>query len=490
MVTALYDFPTRRTTIPFPAITDNSSIPVWSSDSKTFIINNASPLGSNWEKRDIEEHRISGLDSNMFWVEPDSGKIEEVFANMPVDSDRPLYWRSDGSILLRVGATTVAEFVHIEGEWKEASRFEIPIKNLYRNTPLASNGAVIVGSYEASAIPPRLFIFERATGMVKSANLNPQLNHATLAPIDAVDWVTSDGMQVRGLLLKPVGYVQGTRYPLVIQTKGNNGSFLCDSGTDHDPAFSPQPIANNGMMYLIRTFPPTYNPEDEEARFSKEYPGRIGEAVYEMGIWESAIESLDKKGLIDPTKVGIMGFSRSGWQVEFDLAQSKVRYAAATAADNIQYSFGEYSLSSLRWDSSAEEDMYGGSPFGKSLAAWLAYSVSFNLPKFHTPLLMETNGYGVHDDAPGRIPFHIAFATEVFAGLNKLKKPVEWYYYPNEEHQPDHPRARLASLERNLDWYLFWLRDYEDPDPVKREQYDRWRHLRELQREDSLSRKK
>ena len=38
---------------------------------------------------------------------------------------------------------------------------------------------------------------------------------------------------------------------------------------------------------------------------------------------------------------------------------------------------------------------------------------------------------------------------------------------------------RLASMERNLDWFRFWLQGYEDPRADKQEQYARWRGLKE-----------
>jgi hypothetical protein len=30
-----------------------------------------------------------------------------------------------------------------------------------------------------------------------------------------------------------------------------------------------------------------------------------------------------------------------------------------------------------------------------------------------------------------------------------------------------------------VDWFNFWLRDNDDPDPAKAEQYKRWRKLRQ-----------
>ena len=39
----------------------------------------------------------------------------------------------------------------------------------------------------------------------------------------------------------------------------------------------------------------------------------------------------------------------------------------------------------------------------------------------------------------------------------------------------------MISQQGNVDWFCFWLEDEEDPDPIKAEQYKRWRELRGLQ---------
>jgi hypothetical protein len=46
-------------------------------------------------------------------------------------------------------------------------------------------------------------------------------------------------------------------------------------------------------------------------------------------------------------------------------------------------------------------------------------------------------------------------------------------------------RGRLESvrlteplLVRNIDWFRFWLQGYEDPNPVKKQQYAHWREMR------------
>jgi hypothetical protein len=39
----------------------------------------------------------------------------------------------------------------------------------------------------------------------------------------------------------------------------------------------------------------------------------------------------------------------------------------------------------------------------------------------------------------------------------------------------------LASEQGDVDWFDFWLRGHEDPDPAKAEQYARWREMRKQQ---------
>jgi hypothetical protein len=63
------------------------------------------------------------------------------------------------------------------------------------------------------------------------------------------------------------------------------------------------------------------------------------------------------------------------------------------------------------------------------------------------------------------------------------------FIYPDERHEKNQPKHRYSIYVRNVDWFNFWLRDKEDPDPAKAEQYKRWHELRKLQG-DKRGRKK
>lgn len=45
----------------------------------------------------------------------------------------------------------------------------------------------------------------------------------------------------------------------------------------------------------------------------------------------------------------------------------------------------------------------------------------------------------------------------------------------------------MTSQQGNVDWFTFWLKGEEDPNPAKAEQYKRWRELRNLQADGQKS---
>jgi dipeptidyl aminopeptidase/acylaminoacyl peptidase len=482
IITVVHDLLNGRTTVPIRSGYAGTAA-FWSEDSKGFAMTAPAPIDSVWEKRDIEEKRIAGLDANLYWINVETGEIEEIMARVPFHHQPPLAWTPAGDLVIKTYDKTISTFHHEKTSWTKIASVTLPFTRPYPFSQLTSDGKIVAGVYETAVVPPNLYTLELKTGRTEIiTNLNPQLANATLAKANPVQWYTSDGMEIHGLLFMPTDYELGHRYPLVIQTKGqqDNSSFVCDSGVNHDPAFAPQPLANSGMMYLIRTVPEDYDQEKEIAhRQTSKYPNGIAEAVQQMDIWESGIQSLSAKGLIDPSRVGMIGFSRTGWYVEFMLAHSSFHFAAASVADNVEYSLGEYWL--LHDASAGYDDIYGGPPYGPALENWIKYSISFNLDKVHTPLLMELMGHGVSNDIPGQIPPSLAAKYETLVGLNKLKRPAELYFFPNQGHMPDAPEARLESLQQNIDWFRFWLQGYEDPDPVKASQYGRWRLLRKEQ---------
>jgi dipeptidyl aminopeptidase/acylaminoacyl peptidase len=484
-IMVLYDVDKGSTKLAFKTVLDYSK-PVWSSDSHSFFLNAHSPVGSHWEAEDIRDHLISATDANMFKIDVDSGEMSEVLRHVIRVNyhDGPLFVLPEGDVIARIAGAGVVRLHQVGDAWREVARFAVPQKTEDRFYFMVSNGTEIIGVHEDVTTPENLFVYKEGQKQIRYVtDINAQLRGVRFASVDTVHWTTSDGLNATGLLFIPPDYVPGERYPLVIQTKGDSGWFTCDSGMNHQPSFAAQPLATSGIMYLARSYDEQWNYQEEIDKRPKGYPGEISEAVQQMHVWESAVETLDKQGMVDPSKIGIIAFSRTGWWVDFNLFRSKVHYAAATATDNVQYGLSDYWLTPSASD--GMENMYGGPPYGNTLTNWQKYSISFNLDKVRTPLLIELMGYSVHDNLLYAMPINLATHYEVVKGLTRLGKPVEMYYYPDEGHELDHPQARQATLQRNVDWYRFWLQGYERPNPEDPDQYKRWEHLRELRDADA-----
>lgn len=483
MTVLLVDLTTMEGRLPFKTAWA-FSVPVWSADSKSFAIVSTSPIGSVWEQADSRDHRDETGATHLFSIEPDAGLIEEVVPHVDDILRGPLSWGANGEMMVQTEENTITSLVHDGGVWRRTGASHLSLDSGSHFWSLVSDGSSIIAEQEGPTLPPELIWYK--PGMQQStslAKLDPQFDSLSLASARRVEWTTSIGYKIGGLLLLPPEHLEGKAYPLVIQAYHTPEKFFCDSGVGHWPSLAPQPLANAGIMYLIRTG----GDDEDQAHFPKQYPGGIGEAALQTDIWDSAVRTFAARGWIDPTRVGIVGFSRTGWYTEFALAHSKVSYAAATTTDNITYSLGTYWLLHSDGVIRSYDAMYGGPPYLKTKENWQKYSISFNVDKIHTPLLMEEMGYGALYDDAMRPPLNLIAHFELFTGLNRLAKPVELYYYPLEEHAPDHPQARLASLQRNVDWYRFWLQSYERPNPEDPDQYGRWEHLRVLQNKNNNS---
>jgi hypothetical protein len=308
--------------------------------------------------------------------------------------------------------------------------------------------------------PPHILAIDPLAGR-KSVlmDLNPQFQNLALARVEEITWKDSRRNEVIGGLYWPPEYVTGKKYPLILQTHGwNHDRFWMDG--PWPTAFAAQALASKGFFVLQ-----VPDPDWHISETAKEAPTA-------MAAFEGAIDNLYRRGLIDRNRVGITGFSRTFWYVTYTLTHSKYRFAAADIADGVDYSDFQYMAFSnaLPGLAGEYEQLYGGPPYGKRLTQWLKQSPSFLMDRVETPLRIQT-----------LYPLSLLSDWPWYSGLSQLGKPVEMIYIPEGTHMLEKPWDRTVSQQGNVDWFCFWLKSEEDPDPTKTEQYKRWRQLRRLQ---------
>jgi dipeptidyl aminopeptidase/acylaminoacyl peptidase len=296
-------------------------------------------------------------------------------------------------------------------------------------------------------------------------DLNPQFKILKFGKEEQVRWKATDGHEVEGGLYYPVDYVPGKRYPLVIQTHGFRPDRFQIDGP-YTSVFAAQPLAGKVTM-VLQPQKPDHAKLIRNVTTPKEAEGK-------MSAYEGAIDYLDQRGLIDRTRVGIMGFSRTCWHVKYTLTHSHYRFAAAAISDGFDLGyFGYVSMANRSYPDEEMEQIAGGAPAGAGIDLWLKRSPGFNIDK-------------VPNSTPVRIvasyPLDVLLEWEWFAMMKRLGKPVDMVVFLDGTHVLEKPLNRMISQGGNVDWFDFWLNGHEDADPAKVEQYKRWRELREMTR--------
>jgi Prolyl oligopeptidase family len=294
-------------------------------------------------------------------------------------------------------------------------------------------------------------------------DLNPDFARVDFGKVEEISWKASDGHGVRGGLYLPPDYSPEKRYPLVIQTHGFTAhKFMIDG--PWRTAFAARALAGLGFVVLQADM---YQGADLVAPSG---------TLKEVASYEGAIGHLDAIGIIDRARVGIVGFSWTCLTVKYALTHSKYHFAAAVVSDGIDAGYFQYiAFANANPSYVTESDLLNGArPFGQGLSSWLERSPSFSLNRVTTPVLIEA--------VEGRST--LLTEWEWFSGLSRLGKPVDMLYLSDGAHSLVKPREQFVSQQATVDWFRFWLKGEEDPDPTKAEQYKRWRELRELQKQN------
>ena len=354
------------------------------------------------------------------------------------------------------------EFRKTDGRWKIS---ELSLSAAEPTHPLA------VTLEEDLNTPPKLVATDPKTKKkTVLLDLNPQFAHLTFGRVEVFQWKNRDGRPSGGQLYYPTDYAAGKRYPLVIQTHGESRERFWIDGP-FSTTNAAQALANTGFFVLQMGYGDRYDKASvEEILKTFNTPQ---EGPYFVSFVESAIDQLEGRGLIDRNRVGLSGFSRTVFEGEYLLTHSSYRIGAAVMADGIDFGYADCMFFMVPSFSSICENMNGGVPWGESLAKWAKESPPMRLDRVDTPILLQSISAPLGE-------------WEVYAGLQWLKKPVELEnLYPEGEHVLVRPQQKLFSEQSAVDWYRFWLKNEEDPDPAKSEQYARWRELRKLQEQNS-----
>ncbi|MDH3235678.1 MAG: S9 family peptidase, partial [Alphaproteobacteria bacterium] len=313
-----------------------------------------------------------------------------------------------------------------------------PIVRAFDAAPGSAVMAVIADTPEH---PREVYAWSEADGYRRLTNSNPALGNRSLARQEVVRYVARDGLEIEGILLRPLQSRRGQRHPLILVAHGGPEAHYSNGWISGYSVPAHAMAASGYALYY-----PNYRASTGRGvEFSKLDHG--DPAGREFDDLVDAKEHLVSTGLVDPARVGITGGSYGGFATMWGATALTEHFAAAVAFVGIA------NLASKVVSGDIPNELYL-----VHLRRWPWEDWSFALqrsPVYHadkarTPLLIlvGANDTRVNPSQSLELYEHIKLRTDT---------PVRLVRYPGEGHGNRNTAAQLDYALRMTRWMDHYL---------------------------------
>lgn len=265
--------------------------------------------------------------------------------------------------------------------------------------------------------------------LTRISDANPQQAEYLWGTEELVTWLSNDGVPLQGVLLKPEDFDVTKKYPMIVYFYER----LSDNLHRH---YVPSPGSSsiNPTFYVSRGYV-IFMPD---IPYKVGYPGESAMSAILPGV-----QSIVRRGFVDPQRIGLQGHSWGGYQVAYLITRTNL-FACAQAGAPVSNMFSAYG--GIRWGSGMSrmfqyektQSRIGGTIWEMPLR-FIENSPIFWLDKVETPLLI------LHNDQDGAVPWYQGI--ELFTGLRRLGKPAWMFNYNGEDHG-------LNKRVNRVDWTI------------------------------------
>jgi dipeptidyl aminopeptidase/acylaminoacyl peptidase len=330
------------------------------------------------------------------------------------------------------------------GEAKQISK----VAGVMGQATFSRDGAVVAFTRSDLQHPDDVYV-AKLPGMVDGVRLtdhNPQARELALGAGEVIRWKSKDGMEIEGVVIYPVGYQQGKRYPTVAFIHGGPSGVWGQS--------FPSSYSNFGHVWAGKGWVSFY----PNVRGSSSYGEKF--LFANINDWgggdyqdvQTGLDHLVAKGVADPDRLAQSGWSYGGYLTAWTLTQTN-RFKAVMVGAGLTNMFSMYSTNDLQ---RIIEAYFGGEPWN-NLAAYQRASAMTYIKQAKTPTLI------LHGGVDTRVP--TGQAQELYMGLRKNGVPVELVFYPREPHGLQEPRHRADKMRREYAWFSKYVLGIEVPEP-------------------------
>ena len=349
-------------------------------------------------------------------------------------------WREDGTLAYTadIGAETEVAAIAIDGTDR---RTLLAAGNVVvRSIGAGSQGRIAVVAHTPQH-PPELYTLAGDAGATRRTDSNPWLADLRLAEQTVVRYKARDGLELEGILIHPLDYERGRRYPLVLVVHGGPEAHDQNGWLTGYSSFG-QVAAARGMA----VFYPNYRGSTGRGvEFSK-----ISQADATGPEFDDLVDTVDhliETGLVDGDKVGISGASYGGYASAWGTTYYSERFAAAIPFVGISNAISKMGTTDI------PQEMYDVHHRKWLWDDWDYFekaSPIYYATRNRTPTLI------LHGKEDPRV--HHSQSLELYRALKLLgQAPVRLVFYPGEGHGNARSAARLDYALRTLRWMEHYL---------------------------------
>lgn len=273
----------------------------------------------------------------------------------------------------------------------------------------------------------------------KATGFNDEwLREVTLNPAERLIWTVEDGTEVEGWVIKPVGYVEGSSYPLILKIHGGPHSAY---GNTFFPTFH---VLSASGFFVLYTNPRGSSGYGHDFQYATRGEwGMVDKEDYLTGV-DAALEKYPDA---DPERLGVSGGSYGGFMTNW-LTATTDRFRAAVTSRSITNWESWYGTSDAQ---GLTEFEFFGPPWEQRDLYRRLSPISY-VENVTAPTLI------IHSENDYRTP--IGDAEQWFMALKKREVPVEMVRYPRSTHdlsRTGEPWLLVDRLERIRSWFHHFL---------------------------------
>jgi dipeptidyl aminopeptidase/acylaminoacyl peptidase len=264
------------------------------------------------------------------------------------------------------------------------------------------------------------------------------LSQVTLQPAERLTWTVGDGTAIEGWLVKPIDYVPGRSYPLVLKIHGGPHTQYGNTW------FSTFHILSASGMFVLYPNPRGSSGYGHAFTYATRAKwGELDAEDYLKGVDTALARYKD----IDPKRLGVSGGSYGGFMTNW-LSATTDRFAAAVTSRTITNWESWYGTSDAQ---RLTEFEFLGPPW-EQRELYRRLSPITYVDKVKIPTLI------INGENDWRTPPEDG--EQWFMALKKRNVPVELVSYPRSTHdlsRTGEPWLLVDRLERIRSWFDHWL---------------------------------